>query len=116
MKPLVLHDIAEAVGMHESTISRAIARKYVRTPRGTMALRDFFASGIGTEDGGRASSTAIQDRIRHLVAGENPRKPLSDARLAATLRTESMPVVRRTVATSREALRIPASHERARIG
>ena len=99
-----------------ATVSRAIARKYLRTPRGTLALRDFFASGIGTDDGGSASSTAIQDRIRQLVAAENPRKPLSDARLADTLKAEGVPVARRTVAKYREALQIPASHERMRIG
>ena len=116
LRPLTLRSVAAELGLHESTVSRAIARKYVRTPRGTLALRDFFASGIGTFDGGSASSTAIQDRIRQLVAGENPRKPLSDARLADTLKAEGVPVARRTVAKYREALQIPASHERMRIG
>lgn len=116
LRPLTLRSVAAELDLHESTVSRAIARKYVRTPRGTLALRDFFASGIGTFDGGSASSTAIQDRIRRLVAGENPRKPLSDARLADTLKAEGVPVARRTVAKYREALQIPASHERMRIG
>jgi len=116
LRPLTLRDVAAALGLHESTVSRAIARKYVRTPRGTLALRDFFASGIDTDGGGSTSSTAIQDRIRQLVAAEDPRKPLSDARLAATLKAEGVPVARRTVAKYREALRIPASHERVRIG
>lgn len=116
LRPLTLRSVAADLGLHESTVSRAIARKYVRTPRGTLALRDFFASGIGTDDGGSASSTAIQNRIRQLVAGENPRKPLSDARLADTLKAEGVPVARRTVAKYREALQIPASHERMRIG
>lgn len=116
LRPLTLRSVAADLGLHESTVSRAIARKYVRTPRGTQALRDFFASGIGTGDGGSASSTAIQDRIRQLVAAENPRKPLSDARLADTLKVEGVPVARRTVAKYREALQIPASHERMRIG
>ena len=116
LRPLTLRSVAAELGLHESTVSRAIARKYVRTPRGTLALRDFFASGIGTDDGGSASSTAIQDRIRQLVAAENPRKPLSDARLADTLKAEGVPVARRTVAKYREALQIPASHERMRIG
>ena len=108
--------IATELGLHESTVSRAIARKYVRTPRGTIPLRDFFASGIETEGGGSASSTAIQDMIRKLVAAEDPRKPLSDARLADTLKADGVPVARRTVAKYREALHIPASHERVRIG
>ncbi len=116
LRPLTLRNVAAELALHESTVSRAIARKYVRTPRGTLPLRDFFASGIGTENGGSASSTAIQDRIRQLVAGENPRKPLSDARLADTLKAEGVPVARRTVAKYREALQIPASHERVRIG
>ena len=116
LHPLTLRRVAEELGMHESTVSRAIARKYVRTPRGTIALRDFFASGIETGDGGSASSTAIQDMIRKLVAAEDPRKPLSDARLADTLKAEGVPVARRTVAKYREALQIPASHERVRIG
>lgn len=116
LHPLTLRSVAAELGLHESTVSRAIARKYVRTPRGTIALREFFASGIETEGGGSASSTAIQDMIRKLVAAEDPRKPLSDARLADTLKAEGVPVARRTVAKYREALHIPASHERVRIG
>lgn len=116
LHPLTLRQVAETLEMHESTVSRAVARKYVRTPRGTIPLRDFFASGIDTDAGGSASSTAIQDRIRQLVANENPRKPLSDARLADTLKSEGVPVARRTVAKYREALQIPPSHERVRFG
>ena len=116
LRPLTLRKVAEELDLHESTVSRATARKYVRTPRGTIALRDFFASGIETEGGGSASSTAIQDMIRKLVAAEDPRKPLSDARLADTLKQDGVPVARRTVAKYREALQIPASHERVRIG
>lgn len=116
LRPLTLRQVAEQLGLHESTVSRATARKYVRTPRGTLALRDFFASGIETDGGGSASSTAIQDMIRRLVAAEDPRKPLSDARLADTLKQDGVPVARRTVAKYREALQIPASHERVRIG
>ena len=116
LRPLTLRRVAEELELHESTVSRATARKYVRTPRGTIALRDFFASGIDTDGGGSASSTAIQDMIRRLVAAEDPRKPLSDARLADTLKQDGVPVARRTVAKYREALQIPASHERVRIG
>lgn len=116
LHPLTLRRVAEELGLHESTVSRAVARKYVRTPRGTIPLRDFFASGIEVDGGVSASSTAIQDMIRKLVAAENPRKPLSDARLADTLKSEGVPVARRTVAKYREALHIPASHERVRIG
>jgi len=116
LHPLTLRSVAAELGLHESTVSRAIARKYVRTPRGTIPLRDFFASGIETESGGSASSTAIQDMIRKLVEAEDPRKPLSDARLAEILKSSGVPVARRTVAKYREAMHIPASHERVRIG
>ena len=116
LRPLTLREVAAAVGLHESTISRAISRKYVRTPRGTLALRGFFASGIDTGGGGEASSTAIQDMIRRLIEAENPRKPLSDARLADTLKASGVPVARRTVAKYREAMNIPSSHERVRLG
>jgi RNA polymerase sigma-54 factor len=116
LRPLTLREVAAEVGLHESTISRAIARKYVRTPRGTIALRTFFASGIDTGGGGEASSTAIQAMIRRLVEAENPRKPLSDARLADRLRATGVPVARRTVAKYRESMGIPSSQDRVRIG
>ncbi|UTS73049.1 RNA polymerase factor sigma-54 [Xanthomonas hortorum] len=115
LRPLTLREIAGELGLHESTISRAIARKYVRTPRVTIALRSFFASGIDTDSGGEASSTAIQAMIRRLIDAENPRKPLSDAKLADLLKTSGVPVARRTVAKYREAMNISASHERVRI-
>ncbi|HWI24280.1 MAG TPA: RNA polymerase factor sigma-54 [Lysobacter sp.] len=115
LRPLTLREVAAEVGLHESTISRAIARKYVRTPRGTMPLRAFFASGIDTGGGGEASSTAIQAMIRRLIEAEDPRKPLSDARLADMLKTAGVPVARRTVAKYREAMHIPSSQDRLRI-
>ncbi|MCD9005964.1 RNA polymerase factor sigma-54 [Luteimonas sp. XNQY3] len=115
LRPLTLREVAEEIGMHESTVSRAVARKYVHTPRGTLSLKDFFDSGVGTEGGGEASSTAIQQMIRSLVDAENPRKPLSDARLAELLKAAGVPVARRTVAKYREALHIVSSHERVRI-
>jgi RNA polymerase sigma-54 factor len=115
LRPLTLREVAAQIGMHESTVSRAVSRKYVHTPRGTLPLRAFFASGIDTGSGGEASSTAIQDMIRKLVDAEDPRKPLSDARLAASLKDTGVPVARRTVAKYREALNIPSSHERVRI-
>ncbi|MEJ7747097.1 MAG: RNA polymerase factor sigma-54 [Luteimonas sp.] len=115
LRPLTLREVAGEVGLHESTISRAIARKYVRTPRGTLPLRAFFASGIDTGGGGEASSTAIQAMIRELIQAENPRKPLSDASLAASLKAAGVPVARRTIAKYREAMHVPSSHERVRI-
>ncbi|HVR81937.1 MAG TPA: RNA polymerase factor sigma-54 [Luteimonas sp.] len=116
LRPLTLREVAAEVGLHESTVSRAVARKYVRTPRGTLPLRGFFASGIDTDGGGEASSIAIQTMIRRLIDAENPRKPLSDARLAETLKATGVPVARRTVAKYREAMSIPSSQERVRIG
>ncbi len=115
LRPLTLREVAGEVGLHESTISRAIARKYVRTPRGTLPLRAFFASGIDTGGGGEASSTAIQAMLRELIHAENPRKPLSDASLAESLKAAGVPVARRTIAKYREAMQIPSSHERVRI-
>ncbi|WP_119718798.1 RNA polymerase factor sigma-54 [Cognatilysobacter tabacisoli] len=116
LRPLTLREVAADVGLHESTVSRAIARKYARTPRGTIPMRAFFASGIDTGAGGETSSTAIQAMIRQLIDGENPRKPLSDARLAETLKATGIPVARRTVAKYREAMSIPSSQDRVRIG
>jgi len=115
LRPLTLREIAAELDLHESTISRTIARKHVRTPRGTLPLRAFFASGIDTEGGGEASSTAIQSMIRRLIEAENPRKPLSDAKLADLLKSNGIPVARRTVAKYREAMNISASHERVRL-
>ena len=114
LRPLTLREVAAEVGLHESTVSRAVARKYARTPRGTLPLRAFFSSGVDTGDG-EASSTAIQALIRRLVAAEDPRRPLSDARLADALKAAGVPVARRTVAKYREALRIPVSAERQRM-
>ncbi|RDZ29388.1 RNA polymerase factor sigma-54 [Lysobacter silvisoli] len=116
LRPLTLREVANEIGLHESTVSRAISRKYARTPRGTVPLRAFFASGIDTGAGGEASSTAIQAMIRRLIEAENPRKPLSDARLAETLKATGVPVARRTVAKYREAMSIPSSQDRVRIG
>ena len=97
-------------------MSRAIARKYVRTPRGTLPLRAFFTSAVGTEGGGEASRIAIQSMIRRLIEAENPRKPLSDAKIADLLKESGIPVARRTVAKYREAMDILSLHERVRIG
>ncbi len=115
MKPLVLRDIAEAVEMHESTISRVTTRKYMHTPRGVFELKYFFSSHVGTSTGGEVSSTAIRALIKKLCAEENPRKPLSDSRIAAILAEQNIEVARRTVAKYRELLLIPPSNERKRL-
>ncbi|MAT83952.1 MAG: RNA polymerase factor sigma-54 [Gammaproteobacteria bacterium] len=115
MKPLVLHDIAEAVDMHESTISRVTNRKYMHTPRGIFELKYFFSSHVSTSSGGEVSSTAIRALIKKLTAEENPRKPLSDNKIAAILAEQNINVARRTVAKYRESLAIPPSNERKRL-
>lgn len=115
MKPLILHDIAEVLGMHESTISRATTHKYIHTPRGIFELKYFFSSHLSTQSGGECSSTAIRARIRELIAQESPKKPLSDSKLADLLQQEGIQVARRTIAKYREALNIPASSERKRL-
>jgi RNA polymerase sigma-54 factor len=114
MKPLVLNEIAEAVGMHESTISRVTTRKYMHTPRGIFELKYFFSSHVGTTTGGEVSSTAIRALIKKLTAEENPRKPLSDSAIAAILVAQKINVARRTVAKYRELMSIPPSNERRR--
>lgn len=115
MKPLVLHDIAEAVGMHESTISRVTTQKYMHTPRGIFELKYFFSSHVGTDNGGECSSTAIRAMIKKLIADENTRKPLSDNKIALTLGEKGIKVARRTVAKYREAMHIPPSNERKQL-
>ena len=115
MKPLVLHDIAEAVEMHESTISRVTTQKYLHTPRGIFELKYFFSSHVGTDSGGECSSTAIRAIIKKLIAEESPKKPLSDNKIAALLGEQGIQVARRTIAKYREALSIPPSNERKRL-
>lgn len=115
MKPLVLHDIAEAVEMHESTISRVTTQKYMHTPRGIFELKYFFSSHVSTSTGGECSSTAIRAIIKKLIAAENPKKPLSDSKLANLLADQDIKVARRTIAKYREAMNIPPSNERKRL-
>ena len=116
MKPLVLRDVAESVEMHESTISRVTTQKYMHTPRGIYEFKYFFSSHVGTSDGGECSATAIRAMIKKLVAEEPPTKPLSDSRIADLLAKEGINVARRTIAKYREALAIPPSNERKRLG
>ena len=115
MKPLILRDIAEVLGLHESTISRVTTQKYMHTPRGLYELKYFFSSHVGTSDGGECSSTAIRAMIRKLIQAEDPGKPLSDDKIAKLLEAEGIQVARRTVAKYREAMTIPASSDRKRL-
>ena len=112
MRPLVLREVAETIDMHESTVSRVTTRKYLHTPRGIFEFKYFFSSGVGTEDGGSASATAVQALIRKLIDTENRRKPYSDQALVRALKQHGIQVARRTVAKYRESLRIPNSSER----
>jgi RNA polymerase sigma-54 factor len=115
MKPMVLRDIADAVELHESTVSRVTTQKYMHTPRGTFEFKFFFSSHVTTASGGECSSTAIRALLRKLVAAEAPGKPLSDHKLAEILEKQGINVARRTVAKYREALGIPPSSERKRL-
>lgn len=115
MQPMILKDVAEAVQMHESTISRVTTNKYMHTHRGVFEFRYFFSSHVAASDGTEMSSTAIRAKIRKLVAAEEADKPLSDSRIADILSQEGVLVARRTVAKYREALGIPPSSERKRV-
>ncbi|EES0672191.1 TPA: RNA polymerase factor sigma-54 [Escherichia coli] len=115
MKPMVLADIAQAVEMHESTISRVTTQKYLHSPRGIFELKYFFSSHVNTEDGGEASSTAIRALVKKLIAAENPAKPLSDSKLTSLLSEQGIMVARRTVAKYRESLSIPPSNQRKQL-
>ena len=112
MKPLVLHDIAEDVEMHESTISRVTTQKYMHTPNGIFELKYFFSSHVATASGGECSSTAIRAMIKKMIANENTKKPYSDSKLATLLDEQGIKVARRTIAKYREAMHIPPSNER----
>ncbi len=115
MKPMVLADIAQAVEMHESTISRVTMQKYLHSPRGIFELKYFFSSHVNTEGGGEASSTAIRALVKKLIAAENPAKPLSDSKLTSLLSEQGIMVARRTVAKYRESLSIPPSNQRKQL-
>jgi RNA polymerase sigma-54 factor len=106
MKPLVLREIADELGLHESTISRVTTAKYMATPFGTFELKYFFGSSLATEAGGNASSTAVRALIRQIVSSEDPAKPLSDSQISLMLEEQGIHVARRTVAKYREALKI----------
>ncbi|MCO7244843.1 RNA polymerase factor sigma-54 [Halomonas sp. Mc5H-6] len=115
MKPLILADIADAVEMHESTISRVTTQKFIHTPRGIFELKYFFSSQISSQDGDSHSSTAIRARLKKLIQEEPPGKPLSDSRLVTLLEEAGIHVARRTVAKYREGMGIPSSSERRRL-
>lgn len=112
MKPLVLHDVAQTVEMHESTVSRVTTNKYMLTPRGVFELKYFFSSHVATADGGTCSSVAIRSLIKKLVESETTSKPISDSKIAEILAQQGINVARRTVAKYRESMSIPPSNQR----
>ena len=112
MKPMVLRDVAEEIGMHESTISRVTTNKYMHTPRGVFEFKYFFSSHLSSDSGEDQSSTSVRAKIRKLIGTENPAKPLSDSKISNLLKEDGISVARRTVAKYREAMNIPSSSDR----
>jgi RNA polymerase sigma-54 factor len=112
LRPLVLRDVANDIGMHESTVSRVVSNKYIHTPRGLFPMKYFFHSGIDSANGADVSSLSIKSKIARYIADEDTRRPHSDARIMQRLRAEGIQIARRTVAKYREELRIPSSSQR----
>ena len=112
LRPLVLRDVANDIGMHESTVSRVVTNKYMHTPQGVFEMKYFFHSGISTQYGEAVSSVTIKQRIRKIIENEDPRKPLSDSKIVSILRREGLELARRTIAKYREELKIPTSNQR----
>jgi RNA polymerase sigma-54 factor len=112
MRPLILRDVADDIGMHESTVSRVVNHKYMHTPRGLFEMRFFFHSGLASDGGDEVSSLTVKERIKKAVAEEDAQSPLSDAVIVQMLSREGLRIARRTIAKYREELRIPSSNER----
>lgn len=112
MRPLTMGEIAEEIGVHETTVSRAIAGKYVQTPRGLFPLRHFFSGGYETDDGEELAAISVKEKLRQIIGEEDPHKPLSDQKLVKLLGDQGVDVARRTVAKYREEMNIPSSHRR----
>jgi len=116
LRPMVLRDVAEDIGMHESTVSRVVNGKYMHTPQGLFEMRFFFHSGLGHASGSDVSSVSVKDKVKKLIESEEARKPMSDAAIAGRLKQGGLVIARRTVAKYREEMRIPASRARRTIG
>jgi len=112
LRPLVLRDVANDIGMHESTVSRVVTNKYMHTPQGVFEMKYFFHSGISSSYGDSVSSVTIKQRIRKIIENEDPRKPLSDSKIVSILQKEGLMLARRTIAKYREELKIPTSNQR----
>ncbi|MBT8495978.1 MAG: RNA polymerase sigma-54 factor, partial [Deltaproteobacteria bacterium] len=115
LKPLILRDVAEDIGMHESTISRVTTNKYVHTPQGIFELKFFFNSGISRTNGDDLASQAVKSKIKKIIAAEDPKKPLSDQKIVELLKKQSIDIARRTVAKYREQLGILSSSKRKKV-
>jgi RNA polymerase sigma-54 factor len=115
LKPLVLKDVAEDIGMHESTVSRVTTNKYMHTPQGVFELKFFFHSGLDSSDGEAMSSVSVKDIIKKAVMAEEPRNPLTDQQLVMLLENKGIQIARRTVAKYRQELRIPPASRRRRF-
>ena len=116
LRPLVLRDVANDIGMHESTVSRVVTNKYMHTPQGVFEMKYFFHSGISSSYGESVSSVTIKQRIRKIIENEDPRKPLSDSKIVSILQREGLVLARRTIAKYREELKIPTSNQRKVLG
>ncbi len=115
LRPMVLKDVARDIEMHESTVSRVVTNKYMHTPRGVLEMKFFFQGAIESSQGAAVSSLAVKHKVRKLIDGEDPRRPLSDAKIVAELKKEGLKIARRTIAKYRETMKIPSSSRRRRI-
>jgi RNA polymerase sigma-54 factor len=112
LRPLVLRDVANDIGMHESTVSRVVNNKYMHTPQGVYEMKYFFHSGISSSYGENVSSVTIKQRIKKIIEGEDTKRPMSDSKIMNLLQKEGLMLARRTIAKYREELRIPTSNQR----
>lgn len=115
LRPMVLRDVARDIEMHESTVSRVVTNKYIHTPRGVFEMKFFFHGGIGTTSGGEISSLSVKEKIKKFIESEDPRRPMSDSKIAKELRKQGLAIARRTIAKYRETMNIPSSNRRKAI-
>ena len=115
LRPLVLRDVADDIGMHESTVSRVVSNKYMHTPRGLFPMKFFFHSGIDRDFGADISSLTVKRHIQRMIDAEEPKRPRSDSELTRALKREGINIARRTVAKYRDELNIPSSTNRKQI-
>jgi RNA polymerase sigma-54 factor len=112
LKPMMIKEVAEEIGVHPSTVSRAVANKYAHTPQGVFELRYFFSESVNGPEGGNTSLLILKRRVKKLIEDEDPSKPLTDEQITRILQSQGIQVTRRTVAKYREDMRIPSTHQR----